>query len=251
MLTRHFCRVSFRLWWVRFAHSWASNRIPTSSWSSTSYSINFFSTIGGEVCLLHNHYDVIIASHCRYFFPGSVLLHMDSDEASTEPIEHEVEFFNIMEVSSLSTRSCSWQWPPYVYTVHDIVQRLSGWLSKMFESHSTHAQKYLAIFNVLPIQNHFQIQTCAQQWTWQRTWKPLYSLIPCWLLLVLAPCDIACFVWIFSFLVFRSLATHFYVLISLCLSRISPTSKPSTPNTNSIQRYVGHPPAGDHPTQAS
>ena len=33
----------------------------------------------------------------RYFFPGSVLLHMDTDETA-EPIEHEVEFFNIMEV---------------------------------------------------------------------------------------------------------------------------------------------------------
>ena len=48
--------------------------------------------------LLHHHY--IIGNFlrlCRYFFPGSVLLHMDSDETA-EPIEHEVEFFNIMEV---------------------------------------------------------------------------------------------------------------------------------------------------------
>lgn len=50
--------------------------------------------------LLHHHYIINnIAQHCtcRYFFPGSVLLHMDSDETA-EPIEHEVEFFNIMEV---------------------------------------------------------------------------------------------------------------------------------------------------------
>ena len=38
--------------------------------------------------------------HHRYFFPGSVLVHMDSDE-TTEPIEHEVEFFNIMEVGPI------------------------------------------------------------------------------------------------------------------------------------------------------
>ena len=39
--------------------------------------------------------DVNITSslHHRYFFPGSVLVHMDSDE-TTKHIDHEVEFFN-------------------------------------------------------------------------------------------------------------------------------------------------------------
>ncbi len=34
---------------------------------------------------------------CRYFFPTNVLTHMDDDNMS-QSIEHEQEFFSIMEV---------------------------------------------------------------------------------------------------------------------------------------------------------
>ena len=33
----------------------------------------------------------------RYFFPATVLAHMDSEDP--DPLEHQAEFFNIMEVS--------------------------------------------------------------------------------------------------------------------------------------------------------
>ena len=32
----------------------------------------------------------------RYFFPATILAHMDSDDP--DPLEHQAEFFNIMEV---------------------------------------------------------------------------------------------------------------------------------------------------------
>ena len=50
-------------------------------------------------------YSVTSSLHHRYFFPGSVLVHMDSDE-TTEPIDHEVEFFNIMEVGCSLLVNC-------------------------------------------------------------------------------------------------------------------------------------------------
>ena len=34
---------------------------------------------------------------CRYFFPTNVLTHMDGDHTA-QSIEHEQEFFSIMEV---------------------------------------------------------------------------------------------------------------------------------------------------------
>ncbi len=46
----------------------------------------------------------------RYFFPTNVLTHMDDDHM-TQSIEHEQEFFSIMEVGVVSQW---WGLPPHL-----------------------------------------------------------------------------------------------------------------------------------------